>query len=97
MQDVEVTKTKTPKNTSSPTIVSSFHDINLPTEERYFLQSLVENMRGLLRKRGSSGFFADVSISLVSCGNDQGFLVGWVEFAGHITPFLCILPATISP
>ena len=71
MQDAEVIKTKTPKNTSSPKIVSSFHDINLPTEERYFLQSLVENMRGLLRKRGSSGFFAD---NLISIGKNLGFM-----------------------
>ena len=71
MQNVEVITSKTPKNTSSPKIVSSFHDINLPREERYFLQSLVENMRGLLSKRGSSGFFAD---NLISIGKNLGFL-----------------------
>ena len=42
-------------------------------------------------------FLADVFCSLVSCRNDQRFLVGWVKFPGHNTAFLLILPATISP
>ena len=71
MQNVEINSSRENNSNNSATIVSSFHDINLSREDRYSLQSLVESIRHLLRKRGSSGFFAD---NLISIGKNLGFM-----------------------
>lgn len=71
MQNIEMNINEEKNTSNPPTIVSSFHDINLPRDDRYFLQSLVEQIRDLLRKRGSSGFFAD---NLISIGKNLGFM-----------------------